>query len=161
MSSAPSSTELVDALLTVTHGMKRAFDARLQELDLSLARAKVLLALHHEGPTRIGTLGHQMDVAARTMTSTVEALERDGLVTSAHDPDDARARVIAITRAGEELVADVLAVRHRLSEDVFASLGPDERSGLLDVLCRIGSAVDAQDPSCRSCAPVVGTVPAP
>ena len=151
MARSPSSTELVDALLTVTHGMKRSFNARLQDLDLSLARAKVLLHLDRDGAMRIGALSNDLDVAARTMTSTVEALERDGLVDSAPDPSDARARLISITPAGQEVLVDILKVREEASDELFGSLGATDRATLLGLLERLRAAVVAHELSGRGC----------
>ncbi|WP_407647118.1 MarR family transcriptional regulator [Actinacidiphila soli] len=45
---------------------------------LSLARTKLLRVLDEQGPTRLSSLADQLGFAARTVTETVDGLERDG-----------------------------------------------------------------------------------
>ena len=84
--------DLADDFFAVTHALKRNINARVQPTGLSLARLQVLFQLVDGQGIRIGELSSCIGVAARTMTSTIEAMERDALVT--RHPDRFRAVVM-------------------------------------------------------------------
>jgi MarR family transcriptional regulator, transcriptional regulator for hemolysin len=74
-----------------------------------------------------------------TMVVTVDELEEAGLAKRLPSSHDRRARVIAVTEAGERKVAEARQVIDRIQEDVLASLPARERTGLLDALNRLVS----------------------
>lgn len=131
--------ELADAFFTVAHALKRTVNARFQHTALSVARLRVLFSLATMGPQRMGELSTCVDVAARTMTSTVEAMERDGLVRRAPDPGDGRATMVHLTQAGMHAYDEGRRVQAAAVADVFAGLDVSEREALgalLDSLAR-------------------------
>ena len=138
----PYPDELADAFFGVAHTLRRFSDARFRDTKLSMARLKVLRELM-EGATRIGELSVCLDVAARTMTSTVNGLERDGLVKRRPDPVDGRATMVAITPRGRRAYDDGWAIRTAAMGEAFAVLDGRERAQLLAVLDKLGAAVDA------------------
>src|SRR4029450_5749903 len=95
----PDPEDLADAFFTVAHGLKRTINARVQHHGLSMARLRVLYQLTTTQAIRMGELSACVDVAPRTMTSTIEAMERDGLVRRRPDPSDRRAPSGATTEA--------------------------------------------------------------
>jgi DNA-binding MarR family transcriptional regulator len=129
--------DLADAFFTVSHALKRAINARVQPTGLSLARLRVLYQLDASPGIRIGELSTCVDVAPRTMTSTVEAMERDGLVTRRPDPNDGRATIVTITDAGRRSFAEGRRVQASVIADLFASLDADQREALGEVLVRL------------------------
>src|SRR5438552_10806838 len=96
---APSAAEVVEALLAVTHGLRRRHDARLADYDLSVPRMRLLRAVGDGACPRMGDLAAQLGVAARTVTTLVDALERDGLLARRPDPVDRRATRLELTGA--------------------------------------------------------------
>lgn len=130
---------LADAFFAVAHALKRTVNARFEHTGLSVARLRVLLTLATMGPQRMGELSTCVDVAARTMTSTVEAMERDGLVRRAADPADGRATIVHLTAAGESAYQEGRREQAAIVADVFASLDDAQRRALavlLDDLAR-------------------------
>jgi DNA-binding MarR family transcriptional regulator len=138
----PYPDELADAFFAVAHALRRFSDARFRDTKLSMARLKVLRELT-EGATRIGELSVCLDVAARTMTSTVNGLERDGLVKRRPDPVDGRATMVAITPRGRRVYQGGWAIRTAAMGELCAVLDGRERAQLMAVLDKLGAAVDA------------------
>jgi DNA-binding MarR family transcriptional regulator len=131
--------ELANAFFTVAHALKRTVNARFQHTGLSVARLRVLYTLATGGPVRMGELSQCVDVAARTMTSTVEAMERDGLVRRAPDPDDGRATIVHLTDDGRDAYQEGLRVQASTVADVFAALDDDQRAALASLLDALAS----------------------
>jgi DNA-binding MarR family transcriptional regulator len=132
--------DLADAFFTVAHGLKRAVNARFQPTGLSLARLRVLFQLIVNGPCRMGELSHCVDVAPRTMTSTVDAMERDGLVQRQPDPDDGRATIVMATDAGVTSFEEGRRLQARAVADLFDVLDASQQAELRDVLARLEAA---------------------
>lgn len=101
----------------------------------------MIFALQHGDATRIGELSQQLGVAARTMTSTVQAMERDGLVTRRPDPLDGRATVVALTDKGRQVFAETRKIRGAVLDDLFDRFDEGERRALLATLARLQAVV--------------------
>jgi DNA-binding MarR family transcriptional regulator len=89
--------------------------------DVGRTSAAVLRTLRESGPQRITTLATMEFVAQPTMSALVQRLERRGLVSRARDPADARANLVQITPAGEDVLrarthARAVWLAERLSE---------------------------------------------
>lgn len=91
-------------LLGVLSGFSRSLQAlaRNREHTVSNTRIGILRAVRDAGPLRLGDLAARIGIAASVATRTVQALEAEGLVERAADPDDARAYRIALNDAGRD-----------------------------------------------------------
>jgi DNA-binding MarR family transcriptional regulator len=128
----------------LAHSLKRTINARCQAAGLSYARIQVLHVLVDQGTTRIGDISDHLDVAARTMTSTVDGMVRDGLVTRRTDPSDGRAVLVDMTPAGQATFDRAIALRDAVLAEVFASLGPDDRDRLLGLVRALAGETTAE-----------------
>ena len=143
--------DLADAFFAVSHALKRNINARVQPTGLSLARLQVLFQLVDGQAIRIGELSSCIGVAARTMTSTIEAMERDGLVTRRSDPQDGRATIITITDAGRRIYEEGRRVQASVVADLFETLDPAQRAALGEVLQQLNQlAIDAARSTART-----------
>ena len=79
-----------------------------------------------------------------TMVVTIDALERAGLAERLPSSTDRRARIIAVTAAGERMVAKAERVVAKIYDDVLSSLPDDQRKALSASAdpARRGKAVD-------------------
>ena len=68
---------------------------------------------------------------------TLDALEKAGLARRVPSDTDRRARVVAVTEAGERLVETSRKVVTELYDDVLSSLPGDERQALVNALVRL------------------------
>jgi DNA-binding MarR family transcriptional regulator len=109
----------------------------MSSTGLSLARAKVLMRLDTHGPMNQATLAGLLGFAPRSVTETVDGLERDGLVSRAEDPRDRRARIVALTAAGRDALDAAMIVRRKTMDEIFGVLSPAERAQFAALLTTI------------------------
>lgn len=144
-----SPAETGHAYLELHHLLHRLVDQRMTSAGLSLARAKVLARLDEHGPMNQATLAGLLGFAPRSVTDTVDALERDGLVTRAEDEHDRRARIIALTASGRATFHAAQAVHLQVMDEIFGSLTPADRARLAKVLTTIRSNLTSGEaPDC-------------
>jgi DNA-binding MarR family transcriptional regulator len=123
--------------LAVHHRMFRAVNDAMTGCGLSMARTKVLMHLHEQGPTRQSVLAADFGLSPHSITDIVDALERVGLVERQPDATDRRAKLVAITDKGEECLGTAYATRERLLKQIFGALSQEDLATflrLLDVL---------------------------
>lgn len=102
----------------------------------------VLRTLHraeqegHDG-LRLIDLGERLLVRPPSMTMLVARLGREGLITTRGSTSDRRAKVIALTSAGRNLVQRVLRVHPRRISRMMNSLSPGEQTELHRLLDRL------------------------
>ena len=149
-SSTPAAEDLADTFFGVAHALKRVVNARFQHTGLSMARLRVLYHLVGGENVRMGELSTCVDVAPRTMTSTVDAMERDGLVQRSPDPTDGRATVVSITEEGRRSYHEGTRLQALAVADLFDVLDAQQRTALLEILDQLGESVAAATPAPRA-----------
>jgi DNA-binding MarR family transcriptional regulator len=111
------------------------------KLTPSKLRALDLLS---DGGLRIGELAGRVGIDDTTATRLVDRLEEMGLVARQSEPGDRRATTVALTPAGEELVAGIAKQRQLFFCDVLDALEPDERSELVRLTAKAAEALRAR-----------------
>jgi DNA-binding MarR family transcriptional regulator len=144
--------------LAVHHRMFRAVNDAMSECGLSMARTKVLMRLREQGPTRQSMLAADLGLAPHSITDIVDALERLGLAERRPDATDRRAKLVAITDAGEACLGVAYATRERLLKQIFGALSQEDRATLLRLLDTLDDA--AQLLATSPAAPSTQVVPA-
>jgi DNA-binding MarR family transcriptional regulator len=134
-----STEQLGERYLAVHHRMHRAVDDEMCRNGLSLARTKVLIRLGRAS-TRQSVLAAELGVAPHTITDIVDALERDGLAERLADPTDRRAKLVAMTAAGEAALAVASATRERLLKQIFGALDAQDRATMIRLLGALDAA---------------------
>jgi DNA-binding MarR family transcriptional regulator len=76
----------------------------IEKHQLSPRERVALSALVDGGPQRLGALAEAMETTDATATRTVQALEREGMVSRSPDLADARGVVIEATQEGRQLI---------------------------------------------------------
>ena len=120
--------------LTVHHRIFRAVNDEMSGSCLSMARTKVLRRLHEQGPTRQNVLAADFGLSPHSITDIVDGLERVGMAERRPDPTDRRAKLVAITEAGEAGLDVANAALERLLKQVFGALSEADRATLLRLL---------------------------
>jgi DNA-binding MarR family transcriptional regulator len=145
--------------LAVQHRMFRAVNDEMNACGLSMARTKVLRRLHEQGPTRQNVLAVDFGLSPHSITDIVDGLERLGMAERRPDPTDRRAKLVAITEAGEAGLNVANATRERLLEQVFGALSQEDLATFLRLLDGLDEA--ARRLTSESATPdVPATVPA-
>jgi DNA-binding MarR family transcriptional regulator len=144
-SRAISALEVGQTYLELHHQLHRIVDQSMTCAGLSLARAKVLMRLCDGGPMNQATLAGLLGFAPRSVTDTVDALERDGLVNRVDDENDRRARIVTLTPAGRAALDAASVVRLQAMEDIFGILTGAERARLVSLLTTIRTNLASGD----------------
>jgi DNA-binding MarR family transcriptional regulator len=138
-----SSDALVDELFATTTELRTFVEGRLRPMGATVARLRALRMLAREGvPMRMRDLSDMLGVAARTTTTIVDSLERDGLVERVRHPEDRRAFLLTLTEEGRRHHEQAEATDARALADATALLSPAERERLRVLLARIREAVN-------------------
>jgi DNA-binding MarR family transcriptional regulator len=132
--------ELGERYLAVHHRMFRAVNDEMSGCGLSMARTKVLMQLKEHGPTRQSVLATEFGMAPHSITDIVDALERQGLAERRPDATDRRAKLVAITGAGEACLGVAYATRERLLTQIFGALSEADRATLIRLLGSLDEA---------------------
>jgi DNA-binding MarR family transcriptional regulator len=132
--------QLGERYLAVHHRMVRAVNDEMSGCGLSMARTKVLMQLREQGPTRQSVLAAHFGLAPHSITDIVDGLERQGLAERRPDSTDRRAKLVAITDAGQACLGVAYATRERLLKQIFGALSEKDRATLLRLLGSLDEA---------------------
>jgi DNA-binding MarR family transcriptional regulator len=130
-----------DRYIAVHHRMVRAVNDEMSGCGLSMARTKVLVRLSEQGPTRQSVLAADFGLSPHSITDIVDALEHQGLAERRPDPTDRRAKLVAITKAGQGCLGVASAARERLLKQIFGALSQEDRAALLRLLDVLDDAI--------------------
>ncbi len=100
-----------------------------KDLDLNPTQAEVLVRVAAK-PERLVDLAAALGISQASLSDSVAALDRKGLVERRRDPGDARARWIEPTAAGRSLAVRMPEAPAAM-EDAIAGLGGADRGALL------------------------------
>lgn len=141
----PVATSICNSMIWMSHLIERYANARLASFGLppalTMPRVRLLLAVAsgsaEETSTRMSDIALDLGVTARTITTMVDALEREGLVERVPDPQDRRAISLILTEAGKDSVPDIQAALNDISASVTAPLSGAEQEALHTLLTRL------------------------
>ena len=140
-----SAEDIGQAYFGLYHQLHRLVDGSMAAAGLSLARTKVLARLADGGPMNQVQLAGLLGFAPRSVTDTVDALERDGLVCRTDCATDRRARIVSITPAGQDALDAAQIVRLKALDEIFGSLSASERTHLVALLTTIRTNLPSGD----------------
>ena len=112
-----------------------------QPSKLTPTRLRALDVLAQEDGARVGELAARVGVDETTATRLVDRLEQLGLVERRPLEEDRRATLVALTAAGDALVAEVAAQRQEFFGEVLAALEPEERAELVRLTAKAADAL--------------------
>jgi MarR family transcriptional regulator, transcriptional regulator for hemolysin len=116
-----------------SHVLATQMSAAMAEIGLTPRGWCVLFHALEAERTQI-ELAEIADLDKTTMVVTVDDLEKAGLAERRPSSTDRRARIIAVTPAGERLVAEGTKIADRVHGDVLDALPPEQRQAFVDAL---------------------------
>ena len=87
---------------------------------------KTIRIIHFKKEINPSRLGRILGVGKSTITSTVDALEKNGLVVRNNDPDDMRKQLISLTPAGEAYHCELMDIITERIASISDSYGMNE-----------------------------------
>lgn len=133
--SAPSRAvaDISHLLAQASHALATRMAAAFAEIDITPREYCVLFHALEAERTQI-QLAKIADLDKTTMVVTVDELEKAGLAERQPSSTDRRARIIAVTEAGERAVAEGTRVADRVHSEVLAALPEGRREVFVDAL---------------------------
>lgn len=130
---AALSSNLAWLLAQASHAITAEMTAAFEGLGVS-PRAHCVLSAAMSGKLTQKDLADAVGIDKTTMVVTLDELERVGLARRLPSSTDRRARIIAVTEAGEEFVARGEQLAGEIQRDVLGSLPARERAALMHAL---------------------------
>ncbi|HEX3824332.1 MAG TPA: MarR family transcriptional regulator [Mycobacteriales bacterium] len=132
----PSQDELTDALVGASRALIAIAVRSLADAadGLTLVQYRALVVLSYRGAMRVADLAEHLSVNSSTATRLCERLVRKELVSRVSDPDDGRATRIAITTAGNSVVAAVTTRRRTEISKIARRMPVEHRRAAVESL---------------------------
>jgi MarR family transcriptional regulator, transcriptional regulator for hemolysin len=132
----PLSANLCWLLSTASHSLTTELTRAMEGLGVS-PRGFSVLTTALSGAYTQTELARMIGLDKTTMVVTLDELEAAGLAERRPSATDRRARVIAVTEAGERKVREAEEIAARTNEDVLGVLDPEEREAFRGALTRL------------------------
>jgi MarR family transcriptional regulator, transcriptional regulator for hemolysin len=123
-------------LAQASHVMVTEMTAAFAEMGVS-PRGHCVLSTASGGAYTQKELADIVGMDKTTMVVTIDELEAAGLAKREPSPSDRRARIIAVTKAGEKVIAKGKKVVVEIQEDVLGTLPPRQREAFMDALSEL------------------------
>lgn len=126
--------DLATDLRITVQRLSRRIRSEADPGDVGEAQYSVLAGLHHHGPSTPGAIADREGVQPPTMTRTLAALDKAGLVARSAHPTDGRQVLIDISAAGRQLVQETRRRRNHWMAQHLRGLSAEERATLTDAV---------------------------
>jgi MarR family transcriptional regulator for hemolysin len=130
-------------LMSLARGIRRAYDSRLEELEMNLSEASVLAYTQEFGPIMQADLAKHLGIGRAAMGSVVDILEGRGLVERRPKPGDRRAWMVAMTSEGQAMSERISRIDERLRLELRNGVSRKERRELTQLLNRLRDNVES------------------
>jgi DNA-binding MarR family transcriptional regulator len=128
---------LADAFGAVARQLREKSAETLAPWDITPAHLRALRTLSRHGTMRLSELSERLQIAPRTATEVVDALQTGGLVRRRADPADRRATLIEVTEHGADILTEIRDARGAEAGRVFGRLTPADRAELARILSQL------------------------
>lgn len=132
-----------DALMRIGQAQRSLTWQQAGEAGLTPTQAQILVYLQKGEFCRIGEIAQAMGVSQPTVTESVAAMVRKGLVEKQPDPADGRGRILALTVEGKALAGDFMLAPPPMRSAVSALTG-EQQDALLIGLMHLMQGLDRE-----------------
>jgi DNA-binding MarR family transcriptional regulator len=128
---------LAEALTAIARQLRERSAKTLAPWDITPAHLRALRVLARHGTMRLSELSDRLQIAPRTATEVVDALQARDLVRRRADPADRRAILVEVTDRGAAVLAEIRASRGAEAGRIFGRLTPADRAELARILSKL------------------------
>ena len=125
------------------HRSMRDFKRFMDETDLSFSQMSVLMRLFHGSNCGVSEIGEQLGITNAAASQTVDRMVQLGLIERTEDPDDRRAKRLALTQKGRTVMEKGIEARSQWVEDLTDALTPEQQSLTILALTLLTAAARA------------------
>ncbi len=122
------------------HRSMRDFKRFMEETNLSFSQINVLMRLFHGGNRGVSDIGEQLGVTNAAASQTVDRLVQLGLIERTEDQDDRRAKHLALTLKGREIIEKGVEARSVWVEGLTDALSHDQQELIISALTLLTEA---------------------
>jgi DNA-binding MarR family transcriptional regulator len=123
--------------MTVARQLRERSAETLAPWDITPAHLRALRTLARHGTMRLSELSDRLQIAPRTATEVVDALQARDLVRRRADPSDRRAILAEVTERGASVLAEIRGTRGAEAGRIFGRLSLAERAELARILSKL------------------------
>jgi DNA-binding MarR family transcriptional regulator len=103
--------------------------------QLTLQQLRVMHILYCDGPTRVSTLAHQLEVSTPTVTGILDRLVQRGMTARDDDPSDRRVVLNLLTPLGLRVIEALHPVQAEHLKRLVERFSDAERQVIAEALC--------------------------
>jgi DNA-binding MarR family transcriptional regulator len=118
----------------------REFKRFMDETGLSFSQINILMRLVHRGSTGVSEIGEQLGVTNAAASQAVDRLVGLGLIERTEDPEDRRAKRLALTQKGRTLIEQGVEARSKWIEGLTDALTPEQQNSIISALTLLTEA---------------------
>jgi DNA-binding MarR family transcriptional regulator len=122
------------------HRSGRDFRRFMEETGLSFSQINVLMRLFHRGNCGVSDIGEQLGVTNAAASQTVDHLVNLGFIERKEDPGDRRAKQLALTKQGTNLISNGIAARSKWFEGLIDAFSPEQHQLIISALTLLTEA---------------------
>lgn len=105
-----------------------------------------LRVVHRLHPVSTGALARAACIGYATLTGVLNRLEEHGYVTRNRDRNDRRTVIVAMTKAGDELLKTAPSLLQTRLREELARMTGEKRSNILDTLLQVAELMELESP---------------
>ncbi len=124
----------------------RELSAFMRNFGLSMPQVSLLSRLYYQGQCGVTDIADHLAVTSPAASQMVERLVQQGLLERNEDPIDRRAKQIALSPAGRELIQDSIEARVRWMAELTTVLSPEDQTTIAAALDTLTNAARQLDP---------------
>jgi len=138
----PDRSAVVEAVLGASRVLVAVAARSLAEVaeEVTLPQYRALVVLAASGPRRVLSLAESLAVTASTATRMCDRLVRKGLVRRRTSRENRREVLVALTAAGQELVAEVTRRRTEEISRILAAISTEDQVAIVDLFSKLATA---------------------
>ncbi len=118
----------------------RDFRGFMEETGLSFSQLNILMRLFHGGRCGVSEIGERLGITNAAASQSIDRLVNLGLIKRTEDPEDRRAKQLALTRAGQALIEKSVEVRSQWVEGLTEALTSAQQDMIITALTLLTAA---------------------
>ena len=118
----------------------RDFKRFMDLTGLSFSQINILMRLVHGGSIGVSEIGEQLGVTNAAASQAVDRLVQLGLIERTEDPEDRRAKRLALTQKGHDLIDEGVEARSKWIEGLTDALTPEQQNMIISALTLLTEA---------------------
>jgi DNA-binding MarR family transcriptional regulator len=123
----------------------RSWHLFAKSTGLSMPQFSILMQLHHKGACGMSDISERFEITPAAASQLVDKLVQSGFIVREEDPNDRRAKLLNLTKNGQELVQQGHEERYRWVDELGRKLTAEERahvSEALDIMTRAAQELE-------------------